>query len=232
MINKKIRKSLFTPSPRRSYRTRFVVDFLRVVFMGVFLLVLRSVGFLFVVFLFTDVFLLGLRKAFLFKGFLLSFLRTVLRSIGFLFVVFLFTGVFLGGFLIGRFDFCKNAFRSFWICSASFIRSSRPVEYCSYSCINLDFRIRSLQEMLTQPEGVFKGIKHLRGRSWSISSIAQNLCCSDIGADFLGYNDSENLAKAVGMPVDSMCFTCSTGNYESLGITPEFKSRLEIKSES
>ena len=55
---------------------------------------------------------------------------------------------------------------------------------------------------------------------------------SDIGADFLGYNDSENLAKAVGMPVDSMCFTCSTGNYESLGITPEFKSRLEIKSES
>ena len=43
------------------------MDFLRVVFMGVFLLVLRSVGFLFVVFLFTDVFLLGLRKAFL-KG--------------------------------------------------------------------------------------------------------------------------------------------------------------------
>ncbi|MDI1495612.1 MAG: glutamine amidotransferase class II [Cenarchaeum symbiont of Oopsacas minuta] len=52
---------------------------------------------------------------------------------------------------------------------------------------------------------------------------------SDIGADFLGYNDSKNLAMAIGIPHDSMCFTCSTGNYDSLGITPEFKSRLEIK---
>ena len=52
-----------------------------------------------------------------------------------------------------------------------------------------------------------------------------------IGADFLGYNDAENLAVAVGIPKDSMCFTCSTGNYESLGITPEFKSRNEMKGE-
>ncbi len=53
----------------------------------------------------------------------------------------------------------------------------------------------------------------------------------DIGADFLGYNDAENLAAAVGIPKDSMCFTCSSGNYESLGITPEFKTREEIKGE-
>lgn len=53
----------------------------------------------------------------------------------------------------------------------------------------------------------------------------------NIGADFLGYNDAENLAAAVGMPVDSMCFTCSSGNYESLGITPEFKTREEMKGE-
>jgi amidophosphoribosyltransferase len=53
----------------------------------------------------------------------------------------------------------------------------------------------------------------------------------NIGADFLGYNDAENLAAAVGIPKDSMCFTCSSGNYESLGITPEFKSREEIKGE-
>jgi amidophosphoribosyltransferase len=53
----------------------------------------------------------------------------------------------------------------------------------------------------------------------------------DIGADFLGYNDAENLAKAVGMPKDSMCFTCSSGNYDSLGVTPDFKSREEIKGE-
>jgi len=53
----------------------------------------------------------------------------------------------------------------------------------------------------------------------------------DIGADFLGYNDADNLAAAVGIPKDSMCFTCSSGNYDSLGITPEFKTREEIKGE-
>ena len=52
-----------------------------------------------------------------------------------------------------------------------------------------------------------------------------------IGADFLGYNDAENLATAVGIPKDSMCFTCSSGNYESLGITPEFKTREQMKGE-
>ena len=53
----------------------------------------------------------------------------------------------------------------------------------------------------------------------------------NIGADFLGYNDAENLASAVGIPKDSMCFTCSTGNYDSLGITPDFKTRQEMKGE-
>ncbi|GFN41215.1 MAG: amidophosphoribosyltransferase [Marine Group I thaumarchaeote] len=54
---------------------------------------------------------------------------------------------------------------------------------------------------------------------------------SDIGADFLGYNDAENLANAVGISKDSLCFTCSSGNYDSLGIKPEFKSRAEMKGE-
>ena len=52
-----------------------------------------------------------------------------------------------------------------------------------------------------------------------------------IGADFLGYNDEKNLAEAVGIDVDSMCFTCSTGNYATLGIKPVFKTRAEIKGE-
>ena len=52
-----------------------------------------------------------------------------------------------------------------------------------------------------------------------------------IGADFLGYNDAENLAAAVGIPKDSMCFTCSSGNYDSLGITPEFRTREQMKGE-
>ena len=54
----------------------------------------------------------------------------------------------------------------------------------------------------------------------------------DIGVDFLGYNDPENLANAIGIPAKSMCFTCATGNYETLGIEPSsFKSRHEMKGE-
>lgn len=45
-----------------------------------------------------------------------------------------------------------------------------------------------------------------------------------IGADFLGYNDAANLAAAVGMPADSMCFTCSNGDYGALGVAPALKS--------
>ncbi|MDD9825664.1 MAG: amidophosphoribosyltransferase [Thaumarchaeota archaeon] len=52
---------------------------------------------------------------------------------------------------------------------------------------------------------------------------------ADIGADFLGYNDAENLARAVGMDASSMCFTCHTGDYGPLGVTPEFRSREDLK---
>ena len=52
-----------------------------------------------------------------------------------------------------------------------------------------------------------------------------------IGADFLGYNDAKNLADAIGIDANLMCFTCSTGDYSSLGIKPVFKSRTEIKGE-
>lgn len=51
-----------------------------------------------------------------------------------------------------------------------------------------------------------------------------------IGVDFLGYNDAENLANAVGMAKDSMCFTCSSGNYDSLGIKPDFTKREQVKT--
>ncbi|HYL66494.1 MAG TPA: amidophosphoribosyltransferase [Nitrosopumilaceae archaeon] len=52
-----------------------------------------------------------------------------------------------------------------------------------------------------------------------------------VGADFLGYNDAKNLANAIGIDTNSMCFTCSTGDYSPLGIKPIFKSRAEIKGE-
>lgn len=71
---------------------------------------------------------------------------------------------------------------------------------------------------------------YVNGKDLPLEEITEKVR-SDIGADFLGYNDSENLAKAVGMPHDSMCFTCFTGNYESLGIKPVFKTREQMKGE-
>ena len=71
---------------------------------------------------------------------------------------------------------------------------------------------------------------YINGKEASIEEITEKVR-SDIGADFLGYNDAENLANAVGIPHDSMCFTCSTGNYDSLGIQPSFKTRIEMKGE-
>jgi len=53
----------------------------------------------------------------------------------------------------------------------------------------------------------------------------------DIGADFLGYNDPENLSRAVGISTNSMCFTCTTGDSSSLGIKPIFKTRKEMKGD-
>jgi amidophosphoribosyltransferase len=52
-----------------------------------------------------------------------------------------------------------------------------------------------------------------------------------IGADYVGYNDTSNLAKAIGLPETELCFTCSTGDYSPLGIKPIFKSREEMKGD-
>ena len=52
-----------------------------------------------------------------------------------------------------------------------------------------------------------------------------------IGADYVGYNDTSNLAKAIGLPESELCFTCSTGDYSPLGIKPIFKSREEMKGD-
>ena len=71
---------------------------------------------------------------------------------------------------------------------------------------------------------------YMNGKESSLEEITEKVR-NDIGADFLGYNDSENLAKAVGIPHESLCFTCFTGDYSSLGIKPTFKTRLEMKGE-
>ena len=52
-----------------------------------------------------------------------------------------------------------------------------------------------------------------------------------IGADYVAYNNTTNLAKAIGIPKEELCFTCSTGDYSALGIKPIFKSRKQMKGE-
>ncbi|HJU58193.1 MAG TPA: amidophosphoribosyltransferase [Nitrososphaeraceae archaeon] len=52
-----------------------------------------------------------------------------------------------------------------------------------------------------------------------------------IGADKVFYNNTSNLAKAIGIQEEELCFTCSTGNYSPLGITPKFRTREEVKGE-
>ncbi len=91
-----------------------------------------------------------------------------------------------------------------------------PIRYPCYA--GIDFP--SKQELATYADG----------KDLSIKEITEKVR-NDIGADFLGYNDSENLANAVGIPHDSMCFTCFTGNYSSLGIKPVFKTRIQMKGE-
>jgi amidophosphoribosyltransferase len=71
---------------------------------------------------------------------------------------------------------------------------------------------------------------YIDDKKYSEEEIIENVR-RDIGADFLGYNDPENLANAIGIQKDSLCFTCTTGDYTSLGITPVFKTREELKGE-
>jgi amidophosphoribosyltransferase len=55
--------------------------------------------------------------------------------------------------------------------------------------------------------------------------------CKIIGADYVAYNDTSNLANAIGIPKQELCFSCATGDYSPLGIKPIFKSRAQMKGE-
>lgn len=93
-----------------------------------------------------------------------------------------------------------------------------PIRFPCYA--GIDFP--SQEELLAYREA-----KNDRSEARIASKISQS-----IGADFVGYNDTSNLAKAIGLPVEELCFTCSTGDYSSLGIKPIFKSREEMKGAS
>lgn len=93
-----------------------------------------------------------------------------------------------------------------------------PIRFPCYA--GIDFP--SQEELLAYREA-----KNDKSEAKIASKISQS-----IGADLVGYNDTSNLAKAIGLPVGELCFTCSTGDYSSLGIKPIFKSREEMKGAS
>lgn len=71
---------------------------------------------------------------------------------------------------------------------------------------------------------------HTQNESESNTVLASRVAAA-ISADYVAYNDTCNLARAIGLPEDELCFTCSTGNYTTLGVKPSFKSRVEMKGE-
>jgi amidophosphoribosyltransferase len=93
-----------------------------------------------------------------------------------------------------------------------------PIRFPCYA--GIDFP--SQEELLAYREA-----KNDKSEAKIASKISQS-----IGADLVGYNDTSNLARAIGLPVEELCFTCSTGDYSSLGIKPIFKSREEMKGAS
>jgi amidophosphoribosyltransferase len=99
----------------------------------------------------------------------------------------------------------------------SMIVTYPPVRYPCYA--GIDFP--SQQELLAyqQANGEISNTK--------IGSKVSKI----IGADYVAYNDTSNLAKAIGIPKQELCFSCSTGDYSPLGIKPIFKSRAQMKGE-
>ncbi len=92
-----------------------------------------------------------------------------------------------------------------------------PIRYPCYA--GIDFP--SQEELIAYQSG-----SDLRSNDEIAAKVART-----IHADFVGYNDTANLANAIGMPEEELCFTCSTGNYASLGIKPVFKTRVQMKGE-
>ena len=92
-----------------------------------------------------------------------------------------------------------------------------PIRYPCYA--GIDFP--SQDELIAYQHGTIE----------EVSKKVESYVAEVIGADYVGYNDTTTLAKAIGMQEEELCFTCSTGNYTPLGIRPVFKSRTQMKGE-
>jgi amidophosphoribosyltransferase len=62
----------------------------------------------------------------------------------------------------------------------------------------------------------------------SISTIGKKVGKA-IGVEEFHYNDVDGLSQAIGLPQSSLCFACITGDYSKLGISPNFKTKKEMR---
>jgi amidophosphoribosyltransferase len=90
-----------------------------------------------------------------------------------------------------------------------------PIRYPCYA--GIDFP--SQQELLA-----FQFAKN----EVSSKKVGENIA-KIIGADEVIFNDTENLAIGIGLKENELCFSCSTGDYSSLGIKPNFNKKYQIK---
>jgi amidophosphoribosyltransferase len=98
----------------------------------------------------------------------------------------------------------------------SMIITYPPVRYPCYA--GIDFP--SQDELLAYQQ--------VRDDNVGTRDIADKVAQS-IGADFVAYNNTSTLAKAINIPENELCFTCTTGDYSPLGVKPLFRSRAMIK---
>jgi amidophosphoribosyltransferase len=50
-----------------------------------------------------------------------------------------------------------------------------------------------------------------------------------IGVEEFYYNDLEGLSEAIGLPAESLCFSCVTGDYSKLGLKTPLFANEEVK---
>ena len=58
------------------------------------------------------------------------------------------------------------------------------------------------------------------------ASLAQEVA-KEIGVDEFFYNDIEGLSESIGLPKDSMCYACVTGDYSKLGLQVRPEERVK-----
>ncbi len=73
-------------------------------------------------------------------------------------------------------------------------------------------------------------IAHRVAKDEEDSKNAASKVAKAVGVDEFHYNDIEGLSEGIGLPADSLCTACVTGDYSKLGITPPLLSDEEVKT--